>query len=162
MAGEVVELRHEREGVALSGTTSANGSAWFEFDSGDALDPSATTYDWASHGIIAWQSSAGLIGATTMTLDDNLVALDLVAMTDRVSIVRNRSGDVRPLNEISGYNVLPGDSLVFEFWGQVDPAKLGGKLGLEVGGGPISFEAELGRTWADPLFSARASKNQLN
>ena len=77
MAGETVELRHEREGVALSGTTSANGSAWFEFDSGDALDPSATTYDWASHGIIAWQSSAGRIGATTMTLDDNMVALDL-------------------------------------------------------------------------------------
>ena len=114
MAGETVELRHEREGVALSGTTSANGSAWFEFDSGDALDPSATTYDWGSHGIIAWQSSAGRIGATTMTLDDNMVALDLVAMTDRVSIVRNRSGDVRPLNEISGFNVLPGDSLVFD------------------------------------------------
>ena len=58
--------------------------------------------------------------------------------------------------------MLPGDSLVFEFWGQVDPAKLGGKLGLEVGGGPISFEAELGRTWADPLFSARLYGNRLD
>ncbi len=114
LSGESVELRHEREGIALTGTTAANGSVWFEFDSGDAFDPSPTTYDWASHGIVAWQSSDGRLGAATMTLDDNLVGLDLVAMTDRVSIVRNRSGEVRPLNEISGYNVLPGDNLSFE------------------------------------------------
>jgi len=114
LVGESVELRYEREGIALTGTTAANGSAWFEFDSGFALDPSPTTYDWASHGIIAWQSSEGRLGVATMTLDDNLVALDLVAMTDRVSIIRNRSGEVRALNEISGYNVLPGDNLSFQ------------------------------------------------
>ena len=114
LSGESVELRHEREGVALSGTTGANGSAWFSFNAGDAVDPSPTTYDWASHGIIAWQSAEGRLGAVSMTLDDNLVGLDLVAMLDRVSIVRNRSGEVRPLNEISGFNVLAGDNLTFE------------------------------------------------
>ncbi len=114
VSGEIVELRHEIEGVSLSATTASNGSAWFEFSAGDALDPSPTTYDWSSHGIIAWHASSNTLGATTMTLDDNLVGLDLVAMTDRVSIERNRSGDLRPLNDISGYNVLPGDNLTFE------------------------------------------------
>lgn len=90
--------------------------------------------------------------------------------TGHVSLVRQgRSLKLRDLifkNDIFSLNgggqATIGDSLVFEFWGQVDPAKLGGKLGLEVGGGPISFEAELGRTWADPLFSARLYGNRLD
>lgn len=113
-AGENVELLLERDNLSLSGTTAANGSAWFTFISGHETDPSPTSFDWASHGIIGKISGTNIAGISSMTLDENLVALDLVAMVDRISIERNRSGELRPLNEISGFNVLPNDELTFQ------------------------------------------------
>ncbi|MBT4407526.1 MAG: PKD domain-containing protein [Euryarchaeota archaeon] len=112
--GESVELIFEQDGLVMSGMTAMNGSAWFTFDSGYETDPSQTTFDWASHGIIGRIVGTNIAGAASMTLDDNLVALDLVAMVDRITIERNRSGEVRALNDISGFNVLPGDALSFE------------------------------------------------
>lgn len=111
-AGETVEIRHEAEGFVTTVVTGFNGSAWATFSVGDATDTSATTVDWASHGIIA--SSNGMYGVATITLDENIVGLDLVAGLERASILRNRSGDLTTLNSISGFNVLPGDHLTIQ------------------------------------------------
>ena len=108
-SGQAVEIRHEAEGFTVSGVTSSNGSFWAIVQVGEATDTSATTVDWASHGIVA--VSAGMYGVATITLDENIVGLDLVAGLERASILRNRSGELTTLNSISGFNVLPGDVL---------------------------------------------------
>ena len=111
-SGMDVEIRHEAIDYSTTVTTGANGSAWTTFQVGNATDTSATSIDWASHGIIA--KSGGLIGVSTITLDENIVGLDLVSSLERASILRNRSGDLTTLNSISGFNVLPGDDLTIQ------------------------------------------------
>lgn len=111
-SGQAVEIRHEAEGFTASGVTASNGSFWTTIQVGDETDTSATTVDWASHGIIA--SSNGMFGVATITLDENIVGLDLVAGLERANILRNRSGELTTLNSISGFNVLPGDNLTIE------------------------------------------------
>ncbi len=108
-SGQTVEIRHEAEGFTTSGVTSSNGSFWAIVQVGEATDTSATTVDWASHGIVA--VSGSMYGVATITLDENIVGLDLVAGLERASILRNRSGELTTLNSISGFNVLPGDVL---------------------------------------------------
>lgn len=108
-SGQTVEIRHEAEGFTASGVTSSNGSFWAIVQVGEATDTSATTVDWASHGIVA--VSGSMYGVATITLDENIVGLDLVAGLERASILRNRSGELTTLNSISGFNVLPGDVL---------------------------------------------------
>ena len=110
--GQTVEIRHEAEGFSTTAVTSANGSAWAIVQVGEATDTSATTVDWSSHGIVA--SSGGMYGVATITLDENIVGLDLVAAYERSSILRNRSGELTTLNTISGFNVLPGDHLTIQ------------------------------------------------
>ena len=110
--GQTVEIRHEAEGFSTTAVTAANGSAWALVQVGDATDTSATTVDWSSHGIVA--SSNGMYGVATITLDENIVGLDLVAAYERASILRNRSGELTTLNSISGFNVLPGDHLTIQ------------------------------------------------
>ena len=112
LSGQNVEIRYEIEGYSTSGVTGANGSCWAMFFVGEKIDSSKTTVDWASHGVIA--SSGGMFGVATITLDENIVGLDLVAGLERASILRNRSGDVTTLNSISGFNVLPGDNLTIQ------------------------------------------------
>ena len=111
-SGQTVEIRHEAEGFTTSGVTSSNGSFWAIVQVGDATDTSATTVDWASHGIVA--VSGSMYGVATITLDENIVGLDLVAGIERASILRNRSGELTTLNSISGFNVLPGDVLAVQ------------------------------------------------
>ncbi len=111
-SGQTVEIRHEAEDFTTTIITGFNGSAWALIQVGDETDSSATTVDWASHGIVA--SSGGMYGVATITLDENIVGLDLVAALERASILRNRSGEVATLNSISGFNVLPGDHLTIQ------------------------------------------------
>ena len=98
-SGQTVEIRHEAEGFSASGVTASNGSFWTTIQVGDDTDTSATTVDWASHGIIA--SSNGMYGVATITLDENIVGLDLVAGLERANILRNRSGELTTLNSVS-------------------------------------------------------------
>ena len=111
-AGVNLELHHEHEGIVETLTTAANGSAWATIDVGDAYDSSASQTDYASHGIVA--KSGNYVGASTVTLDQFLVGLDVFADAEAAQILRNRSGIVTPLNALSGYNVLPGDQLEIE------------------------------------------------
>ena len=115
-AGVALELHHEHEGIVKSLTTAANGSAWTTIDIGDALDSSATQLDYASHGLVA--KAGNRVGAATVTLDQYLVGLDVFADEEATVIMRSRCiGDVctvSQLNALSGYNVLPGDTLDIE------------------------------------------------
>jgi len=104
-----VEIRYESTGFSTTGTTSSNGSFWAEVNVGSATDTSASSIDWSSLGIIA--KSGNMLGVSTITLDENIVGLDIVASLERASILRNRSGDLSTLNVISGFDVLPGDEL---------------------------------------------------
>jgi len=113
-AGETIEFRHERTGMTQTSQIQSNGSAHLMFDSGHERDGSYTSTDYASHGIIAWFSESGVIGASTLTLDEDVVALDLMAVPDRAYIERNRSGVVTELNELTGWNVIPDDILRME------------------------------------------------
>ena len=112
--GLSLELRHEATGEIQSLTTAANGSAWTTINIGNNEDGSVTSNDWASHGLVARASSGNLVGAKTITLDEDLVVLDLFADAERAIITRNRDGDMKQLNTLSGYNVLPGDQLIIE------------------------------------------------
>ena len=83
-------------------------------------DPSDSVLDWASHGIVARvQPSASstfgkAVGASTLTLDEYLVGLDLIASDGFAKVLRNRSGVTTELNSLSGWNILPDDSLLVE------------------------------------------------
>ena len=111
-SGLSVEIRHESEGFSTTLTTASNGSVWAIISVGNATDTSATTIDWASHGIVA--ASGGMFGVSTVTLDEDIVGLDLVAGFERANILRNRSGELVTMNSISGYNILPGDNLTIQ------------------------------------------------
>jgi len=110
--GHQIEFRYDSEGLSQTITTSANGSAWIRFDVGSSKDYSFTSTDFSSHGIIA--KYGGEIQAITITLDENIVGLDLIAATDITSVIRERNGVNNTLNANSGFNVLPGDELTIE------------------------------------------------
>ena len=113
-SGVGLELRHEATGEIQSLTTAANGSAWTTLNIGNNQDGSITSNDWASHGLVVKTTSGNLVGAKTITLDEDLVVLDLFADAERAIITRSRDGELKQLNTLSGYNVLPGDELIIE------------------------------------------------
>jgi hypothetical protein len=112
IGGLQLELRYETTGFLVSLTTAANGSAWALIDVSDELDSSAYDLDWASHAFVA--KIANHIGVSTITLDEYMVGLDLIADLDSAIIIRNRSGITSELNSITGWNVLPLDQLFIE------------------------------------------------
>ena len=112
IAGLQLELRYETTGFLTLLTTAANGSAWAIVDVSDELDPSTYDLDWASHAFVA--KVANHIGVSTITLDEDMVGLDLIADLDAALILRNRSGITSELNSITGWNVLPSDQLFIE------------------------------------------------
>ena len=113
MLGEDVEFRYESESDIRTVTTASNGSAYVEFDTGHTLDPSYTTYDYASHGAIGWISSSNQIGVSTMTLDDDLTEVDLLTTANGVTVERIRDGLSTILTTATGYSAVPGDQLTF-------------------------------------------------
>jgi hypothetical protein len=118
--GIPVEVHHEATGLVQLATTESNGSAFFEMDMGDKKDASESAFDWASHGIVAriqpsaTSSFGTAVGSTTITLDEYLIGLDLIASEDFGKVLRNRSGVRTELNSLSGWNILPGDELLIE------------------------------------------------
>jgi len=111
--GQTVQFRYECIGYSASLTTAANGSAHVVFNTGSALDPSPTTTDYASHGVIAWMSGSKKVGVDTITLDDQLALLDYLPRPVGVSVDRTRDGHTVSLNSVIGYTAVPGDSLEF-------------------------------------------------
>lgn len=113
VANQDVEFAYEITEDIRIVTTASNGSAYLEFDTGHELDTSPTSTDYASHGVIAWISSTEEIGVATLTLDENLVEVDLAAVSSGVSVTRLRDGVSQQLNSLTGYYAIPGDELTF-------------------------------------------------
>ena len=113
VANQDVEFRYEIEEDIRTVTTASNGSAYLEFDTGHEFDSSPTSTDYASHGVIAWIPSTEEIGVSSLTLDENLVEIDLAAVSSGVSVSRLRDGVSQQLNSLTGFNAIPGDELTF-------------------------------------------------
>ncbi len=113
LGNQAVQFRYESTGDYRALTTATNGSAYVEFDTGSWPDPSPTDYDYASHGVIGWDSSSKSVGVTTLVLDENLVEVDLVALASGVSVSRTRGDVTEQLNAITGFNSIPNDVLEF-------------------------------------------------
>lgn len=111
ISGESVEFRYEAESDIRTLTTAPNGSVFAMFDTGHFTDPSATNFDYASHGVIGWISSSNQIGVSTLTLDENLVQVDIATSADGVSVTRVRGDESMLLTPVTGFNAIPGDSL---------------------------------------------------
>jgi len=111
--GQSVQFRYEAESDIRTLTTASNGSTYAIFDTGHFTDPSPTTFDYASHGMIGWIASSNQIGVSTLTLDENLVQVDIATSADGVSVTRERGGTSVLLTPITGFNAIPGDSLTF-------------------------------------------------
>jgi hypothetical protein len=107
-----LQLRWEVDSEIQSLTTRFNGSAWSTFNVGDSDDNSTTIEDVGSHGVIVWDPVAKFVGVSTVVLDPDVTAIDLVARTDNVVVERMRDGisvNVPP----NSINTIPGDELKF-------------------------------------------------
>ena len=113
LGNQAVQFRYESTGDYRALTTATNGSSYVEFDTGAWPDPSPTDYDYASHGVIGWDSSTKSVGVTTMILDENLVEVDLVTLASGVSVSRTRGDVTEQLNAITGFSAIPDDLLEF-------------------------------------------------
>ena len=99
-------------------TTAANGSAFLSFDTGHFPDDSTSQDDVGSHGIIAYIGNTfsmgnSVIGATSLTIDDDIHAVDLVSRSEGVTVERTRGDRTVTLDSNIGFNAVPGDNLTF-------------------------------------------------
>jgi len=113
MAGQTIEFRYEADSEFQSVTTAANGSAHVVFDTGNATDPSAGMDDYASHGVIGWIGGTKEVGVSTLTLDENLLEVDLIARENGVTVTRTRGDQTLVLSPDIGYDAVPEDALSF-------------------------------------------------
>ncbi|MEE3082642.1 MAG: CARDB domain-containing protein [Candidatus Thermoplasmatota archaeon] len=113
VAGETVQFRYEVDSDIRTLTTASNGSAYALFDTGHSPDPSWTDFDLASHGVIGWIQGSNQVGVSTITIDDNLVEVDLVTSAASVAMERVRGDETIIQSSATGLNAVPGDQLTF-------------------------------------------------
>ncbi len=113
VSGQELEFRYGIEGDVRTVTTSANGSAHIAFNTGHSVDDSTGGSEAGSHGIIAWIPSQKIVGTSTITIDPNVSTIDLVALTEGVTVDRTRGQSTTTLASSTGFNAVPGDILNF-------------------------------------------------
>ncbi len=113
VGSETVQFRYEVDSDIRTLTTASNGSAYALFDTGHSPDPSWTDFDIASHGIIGWIQGSNQVGVSTLTIDDNLVEVDLVTSAASVAMERVRGNETIIQSSATGLNAVPGDQLTF-------------------------------------------------
>ena len=111
--GKNLQLRYEIDGLIMSLTTDSDGKVNPTFDVGSSRDHSDSSDDWTSNGVIIWDPVNKVVGASTIVMDLNVVAVDLVAKPDSMIVTRTRGNDSVILSLASGYNALPGDMMQF-------------------------------------------------
>ena len=112
-ANQQVEFRYGIDGDIRTVTTSSNGSAFVEFNSGNSMDDSLGGSEAGSHGVIAWIPSQKIVGVSTITIDPNVSAIDLVAIPSGVTVERTRGQTTTTLASSTGFNAVPQDILRF-------------------------------------------------
>ena len=111
--GTNLQLRYEIDGTIMSLTTDSNGEVTPDLNVGYSQDSSPASDDWSSNGVIIWDPVNKYVGAATIVMDLSVVGVDLVAKPDSMIVTRTRGNDSTILNQASGYNALPGDSIQF-------------------------------------------------
>ena len=111
--GTNLQLRYESDGTVMSLTTDSNGKVTPDLDVGYFQDSSPASDDWTSNGVIIWDPVNKIVGAATIVMDLSVVGVDLVAQAESMIVTRTRGNDSTVLNQASGYNALPGDSIHF-------------------------------------------------
>ena len=96
-------------------TTAANGSAFITFNTGHFPDDSVSQDDVGSHGILAYiyDGTNSIFGATTVTIDSDIHAVDLVSRSEGVTVERTRGNRTVTLDSNIGFNAIPEDNLTF-------------------------------------------------
>ena len=107
-----LQLRWEADSILQSLTTKFNGSAWSTYNVGNEDDNTSTSEDVGSHGLIVWDPVTEIIGVSTVVLDPEVTAIDLVARSDSVVIERTRENITENVPPYAVYT-LPGDELKF-------------------------------------------------
>ena len=97
----------------MSLTTDSNGEVTPDLDVGSFQDSSPASDDWTSNGVIIWDPVNKIVGAATIVMDLSVVGVDLIAQAESMIVTRTRGNDTTVLNQASGYNALPGDSIHF-------------------------------------------------
>ena len=98
-------------------TTASNGSAFLTFNTGHLPDSTTTQGEIGSHGIIVWASgtnpSSLILGTSTVTIDPEVHAVDLVSRAEGVTVERTRGNRTVTLDNNIGFNAIPDDQLTF-------------------------------------------------
>ena len=108
-----MQIRYESTDLLANPTTDGSGVINYTLNVSDGIDSTPSSDDYSSNGIIVWDPVNEIIGATTVVIDLNVVAIDLVAQSDSIIVTRTRGTEVATLNKAIGYGALPGDILSF-------------------------------------------------
>ena len=112
-ANKNMQMRYESTSLLASPTTDGSGMIDYTLNITTGMDKTPSSDDYSSNGIIVWDPLTEIIGATTVVIDLNVVAIDLVAQSDSIIVTRSRGTDMVTLNQAIGYAALPGDMLSF-------------------------------------------------
>ena len=112
-ANKNLQLRYELNETIHNPTTDGNGNATISLNSSTVIDDTPSSDDYTSNGIIVWDPVAEIIGAKTLIIDLNVVAVDLIAQSDSIIVTRHRGQDSTILSQSIGFAALPGDILSF-------------------------------------------------
>tara|TARA_B110000046_G_scaffold59238_1_gene66499 strand:+ start:8777 stop:12565 length:3789 start_codon:yes stop_codon:yes gene_type:complete len=108
-----MQVRYESTDLIASPTTDGSGMLEYTLNVTDGMDNTPSSDDYSSNGIIVWDPLTEIIGAATVVIDLNVVAIDLIAQSDSIIVSRDRNSEVVILNQAIGYGALPGDMLSF-------------------------------------------------
>ncbi len=113
VSGAQVQFIFEAESEYRTLSTEANGSIYEIIDLGRTSDWTATDFDVASHGIVAFDEANIRVGVATTTLSDDVVDRDLALRSEGIVMTRIRGGtDVVILNELGiAPSAIPGDHI---------------------------------------------------
>ena len=108
-----MQIRYEATNTLANPSTDGSGVVNYTLNVSDGIDTTPSSDDYSSNGVIVWDPVNKIIGATTVVIDLNVVAIDLVAQSDSIIVTRTRGDDTVTLNQAIGYAALPGDLLSF-------------------------------------------------
>jgi len=112
-ANKNMQVRYESTDHIASPTTDGSGMIDYTLNISDGMDTTPSSDDYSSNGVIVWDPVTEIIGATTIVIDLNVVAIDLIAQSDSIIVTRTRGTDAVILNQAIGFAALPGDVLSF-------------------------------------------------
>jgi hypothetical protein len=110
-ANKNMQVRYESTDLIASPSTDGSGMLEYMLNITDGMDNTPSSDDYSSNGVIVWDPVTEIIGAATVVIDLNVVAIDLVAQSDSIIVTRTRGADTVTLNQAIGYAALPDDML---------------------------------------------------